>query len=449
MMKHFLFIGLIFVTCMFIGCNGYLDTRPSNGLEDGEAISSEEDLLAVLRGAYSGLIGKAYYGADFIVYGEVKGDDVQPRSAGQRTESAYRFSWTEVNTPKGLWLVPYEVIRNANYILESVGRGDVADSPIVRDIEGQALALRALCHFDLLLTYGYPYLKDRGKSAGVPLVDKVLDADAMPERSSVAGGYKMVVKDLKAALPLIQTEKKNGYFNKWAVEALLARVCLYQGNWDTAWVYARHVIEESPYTLIPTERYVDSWAEEYAAESILELAVSERSATNKELLGYLASPSGYACMIATQDFKNLIDEEEGDVRRKLLTEKNGHWFICKYPGRLGYISVNNVHLLRLSEVYLIAAEAALKKENPDQEKADLYLNAIRLRANPGTKKVRASEENILKERRKELVLEGHRFFDAMRLGKKITRQGGFHFLNAMDLVSPSWDDPRIVAPLPE
>lgn len=444
--KVFWILGVC-IGCM--GCEGYLDTNPSNALKPGEEITTEGEVLAALRGAYDGLLDKRYYGADFVVYGDVKGDDVQTRVAGLRTEAAYRFSWRQADAPEGLWLVPYEVIRRVNFLLESLEKNGIPQTEVIRDARGQALALRALCHFNLLLTYGIPYLKDQGRSPGVPLVSRTLEAGAVPARSTVEAGYRMVEDDLRHAVADLGTEVKNGYFNRWAAEALLARVFLYRGAWDSAYVYAERVIGNGPYTLVPNDRYLSSWKEEFTAESVLQLSVSEQAATNKELLGYLAAPGGYASLIATQDFRDLSDEDPEDVRQGLLTKRGGYWFINKYPGRNGYLAVNNIPVIRLSEVYLIGAEAALKMKNPRQEVADRYLHAIRSRANPAVPAVRASEENILRERRKELVLEGHRFFDAMRLGKKLCRQGGWHFLRPQDLICPSWDDYRIVAPLPQ
>lgn len=102
-------------------------------------------------------------------------------------------------------------------------------------------------------------------------------------------------------------------------------------------------------------------------------------------------------------------------------------------------------LLRLSDIYLIAAEAALKKSTPNQNKADFYLNKIRKRA---------VSELTLKKRRKELVMENHRFYDAMRLGLTLNREktpgeGTDHYLNSTDLISPNWNDYRIILAIPQ
>ena len=102
-------------------------------------------------------------------------------------------------------------------------------------------------------------------------------------------------------------------------------------------------------------------------------------------------------------------------------------------------------LLRLSDIYLIAAEAALKKSTPNQNKADFYLNKIRKRA---------VSELTLKKRRKELVMEGHRCYDERRLGLTLNREktlgeGTDHYLNSTNLISPNWDDYRIILAIPQ
>ena len=155
--------------------------------------------------------------------------------------------------------------------------------------------------------------------------------------------------------------------------------------------------------------------------------------------------------MATKDFLDLLNEDPNDVRLGLLiTDKNGtKRTINKYPGRAGSVAVNNVRVIRLSDIYLIGAEAALKKAAPDQTLADDYLYKIQNRANSATVKTTATLDLIMKERRKELVLEGHRLYDVLRQGIEITRKGGNHFLNATDLVTVNWNDYRTIMPIPQ
>lgn len=439
------------VTMTFTSCDGYLDVTPSDAVDSDEAITNLEDAQIALNGAYYGLITNTYYGNDFIARAEVGGEDVQTLSLGKRTENYYRFMYRQNTSPSGLWSIPYKVINRINVLLGAIESGVIPASDELNQVKGEALALRALCHFDLLLTYGTPYLKDNGASLGVPLVDKVLLPSELPSRSTVAQGYTMVLKDLEDSKGLMSENVVNGHFNRWAAKALLARVNLHKGDYDAAYNNAKDVVENGPYKLIENENYVASWLEDFTSESVFELEITSLASGNRELFGYVAHPTGYAAVIGTQDFINLLNEDPKDVRLGLLqTDSEGKKrFINKYPGRAGAIAVNNIRVIRLSDVYLMAAEAALRKSSIDQTTADNCLNDIVKRANPNAPKVTATIDLILKERRKELVMEGHRLHDILRLGLSVIRTGGDHFLNKVDLVTVTWDDYRSIMPIPQ
>lgn len=454
-MKRIYIKSIVLIALMgfmtFTSCSGYLDTYPSDSLVSDDAITTQDDAETALNGAYYGLITNTYYGNDFLTRAEVGGDDVQTSAMGKRTENYYRYMYRQNTAPKELWSIPYKTINRINVLLKAIESGIIPDTDRLKQVKGEALALRALCHFNLLITYGYPYLKDNGASLGVPLVETVLLATELPARATVAEGYAMVLRDLDNAKGLVKEDVMNGHINRWTIKSLIARVNLYKGDYDTAYTYAQDVVDNSSYKLIPNEEYITSWGVEFTSEAIFELGITSLSSGNRELLGYVASPGGYAALIATADFINLLNEDAKDVRLGLLAKdsEGKQRFINKLPGRDGAVAVNNVKIVRLSDVYLIAAEAALKKANPDQDLADKYLNKIIKRANPDATTVVATQDNIMKERRKELVMEGHRMYDVMRLGLTITRSGGDHFLNNLDLVSPNWNDYRAVMPIPQ
>lgn len=448
-MKYLLVAGLLAFSLS--SCKDYLELMPSDALPSESAINTIEDIESALNGAYDGLTSSSYYGADFISRAEVGGEDVQTSSQSKRTENFYRFLYRQNNAPTGLWSVPYVVLNRVNTLLQSIEAGNIESSKELDNAKGEALAIRALCHFNLAIVYGYPYQKDNGASLGAPIVKTVLTANDMPTRNTVAECYKAVEDDLKEALSLIGSDVNNGHFNKWAVLGLQARVALYKGDYETAFTCAETIINESPYSLLSQSEYVSSWIEEYTSESIFDLHISDLSSGNRELFGYLVDPNGYSSIAATEEFISLINEYSDDVRINLLSEDaNGvKCIIMKYPGRNGASTVNNVRIIRLSDIYLIAAEAALRKSTVDQDKADLYLNAIRKRAIPSAQDVKATLDLIDTERRKELVLEGHRLYDILRTGKSVTREGGRHFLSNVDLISPNWDDYRCVMPIPQ
>ena len=432
-------------------CDDYLELMPSYALPADGAINTIEDVESVLNGVYQGLTSNSYYGADFLSRGEVGGEDVQTASQSKRTENFYRFLYNQNNAPTGLWSVPYVVINRVNVLLQALENGKIPVSAELSQLKGEALAIRALCHFNLTIVYGYPYQKDNGASLGTPIVKTVLTANDMPSRSTVAECYKAVEDDLTEALSLVGSDVYEGHFNKWAVLGLQARVYLYKGDYDKALQCAETIINDGPYSLLTRDEYVSSWIEEYTSESVFDLHISDLSSGNRELFGYLVDPKGYSAIAATDEFISLIKEYEDDVRIGLLgKDANGvDCIINKYPGRGGATTVNNVRIIRLSDIYLIAAESALRKTTKDQTKADLYLNTIRKRAIASAEDVTATLELVDRERRKELVLEGHRLYDVLRVGNTVTREGGRHFLSSVDLISPNWNDHRCVLPIPQ
>ena len=447
-----LFAVALISAATFTSCDGYLDTLPSGSLIAEDAITSLQDVETALNGAYYDLKSSSYYGNDFVARAEVGGEDIQTISqGGKRTDGFYRFVHRQNNSPSAFWIIPYRIINRTNVLLRAIDSGAVRGGKELNNAKGEALALRALCHFNLLITYGKPYFVENGNTLGVVLAPSIIGSEELPARSTVAEGYAMVIDDLEKSVELIDSTVKNGRFNVWAVKSLLARVNLYKRDWDKAFAYATEVIEKSPYKLVAHDDYLAAWKGRYTSESILDIEISDLDAGNREMLGYVIDPKGYAAVSTTNAFEELLNEAGDDVRRGLLAKasEEGRSYINKYPGIDGKPAVNNVRVIRLSDIYLIAAEAALKKTNKDQTAADKYLNAIIQRAIPSAEKVSATEKRVLEERRKELVMEGHRLYDILRLGIEVTREGGYHFLNSVDLISPSYKDFRTILAIPQ
>jgi len=111
----------------------------------------------------------------------------------------------------------------------------------------------------------------------------------------------------------------------------------------------------------------------------------------------------------------------------------------------------NVSVFRLSELYLIAAEAAIKKTPSDQTNAAYYLNAIVERGNPDATVATASVnlDRILTERRKELCAEGHRFFDLIRNKRNIVRSPSPRVFDNNAPLLIEWDYYKVIFPIPQ
>ena len=454
-MKKILHIVTISILSLSVtSCSdSWLDLYPSTSLTSANAVESYSDVYNLLIGAYDGLQGTssaaAYYGAGFIYYGDVRGDDMQARASGMRVSNTYEMQYSALMNLPDIWTKPYDVIKRANEVLVSIDAGLASDGnePDVKDLKGQALTMRALAHFDLVRVYGKPYtMSGAPASLGVPILNQPpYDARYLPTRNTVEEVYAAVIADLTAAIPLLKTAKNNGFINSWAAKAWLARVYLFKGDYDNAYTTAVDIITNcTHYSLWARNEYVDAWKEPFGKENIFEIVIASADDwTDREGLVYLINEAGYADYILTKAFLDLINlpQHNGDIRKDMLSvptlatfNSEAFWgqpvFLNKkYPGQSASdFRINNIPLIRLSEVYLIAAEAALSKTTPDQTAANTYLNAIISRRNTTRGTVTATIDEILTERRLELVGEGHRFHDMMRLDLTVVRSvtDGWH-----------------------
>ncbi|MDR3341133.1 MAG: RagB/SusD family nutrient uptake outer membrane protein [Candidatus Symbiothrix sp.] len=465
---------ILFLSCLLLlftaSCNDWLYMEPSTSIVDkGESIKLLSDANARLMGTYDAMRHYYYYGARMTYYGDATSEDMMAQSNTKRVASYYTFSFNESNAPATFWSQCYMIISYTNLILESIDKlkdQSGTDMKLWADYKGQALAIRAMAYFDLTRLYGYPYTKDQGKSLGVAIVDKPVISDYKPARNTVADCYAFILKDLNEAVDLLPVAKNNGRFNKWAAMSLLSRVYLYQGDNANALKFAKETIagaEENAYKLWTNAEYKSAWAGEFGNEVLFELQFTTTENQGNDAIGYLVSPRGYDDILLSDDWTiKLMGSETDDVRYQSVIDntaynsKSGRRYMWKYPVNSGESSttyyLGNVKVLRLSETYLIAAEAAAKSGN--NEDAVKYLDAIVKRGNPNQTLVGATVtlDRVLEERRKELVGEGHRFFDAIRNGKTITRSNDLVFPH-LPTIQPeawsfNWDYYKVVLPIP-
>lgn len=423
---------------LLASCEGFLDVKPSNSAAAETSITNATDAKVAINGLMRKMTAADYYGRNFVIYGDAKGGDFAIYSQGRGLDALYSFNHSpSSNSYSGFWSQIYHNILQVNNLLlniekiEAEGRG----SATLSDYKGQALTLRALMYFDLVRIYGKPYNMD-SDSYGVPLVLEPLDASAQPTRASVAEIYDQILQDLDDAAPLLSTTKVNGYINYYANLAIRARVCLNMDDFEGALDAAEEIITSNKYTLYSNAAWVGSWSTQFGTESIFELAIylSEADLLTGSLgyyllrLGQKSGAMGW--FMASDYFLARLGEDPTDVRWGIMTydeTSTTRFGSClKYAGvnllgDKGSTSAVNIKVIRLSEIYLIAAEAALRQAVPDNVKAAGYLNEIRKRApalTPATETT-VTLDMIVDEKSKELFAEGQRFFDMMRLNRTI------------------------------
>jgi tetratricopeptide (TPR) repeat protein len=436
-MKQLIFIIAVFSLVALSACEDFLNLAPTTAAPAETAIRTEADAKVIINGLMRSLTSSNYYGRNFFLYGDVKGGDVAVVSLGRGNDALYTFNHSATsNSYVAYWSQIYFCMLQINNLLANIDRmeEDGKNSATLSDYKGQALTLRALLYFDLVRLYGRPYTEDNGASLGVPMPLTVLDVYAQETRPTVVGNYTQILKDLAAAAPLLSKSVTKGFVNYYANKAIQARVYLFMGNHSEALKAAEEVINDNKYKLYENSAWVSSWSSEFGTESILELGIYQDEADlTSSSLGYyfmrrakVSNAMGW--FVASDAFIAKLAEDPADVRHGIMDYDeiaNTRFGACnKYTGNdnkgdKGSPSAVNIKVIRLSEIYLIAAEAAFPS---DKAKAVGYLNQIRKRAPSLTPATEATInlDMILYERSKELYMEGHKFFDMMRLGRSIT-----------------------------
>lgn len=470
--------------------NDWLDVAPSDGTDADAALTSSSDLAAARTGMYEALKGNSnlvdYYGQQFFVYGDVHaGDDYQYNNIGGSNRASFFYDMnyqtasefsSSTSSSNVAWKSPYIVIGRANRIIAAAEGGALSDAAeakaTIDQYAAEAKVLRALAHFDLVRIYGKPYTEDQGASLGVPLVTEVLESNAKPARSTVAEVYTQVVKDLTEAISsnALATETEPGYVSVWGAKAILSRVYLNMGDYANALSVAEDIIKNSGAALWTRDQYFKAWDASTPNESEFLFRLNVAGSTdNNDLngIGNLQQRDGYKEMVATKKFVDMLTSDPEDVRndmflpataaKEVATYGTNKVYLNKLRGQGGNLrNVTIVPIIRLSEVYLTAAECAFR--NNDKTKAVEYLNDL-VKNRTTTEASLATVDNItleriLIERRKELIGEGQRYFDALRNNETITRytseaDKGWHKTLSKDAQSFDRDYFKAIAAIPQ
>lgn len=448
---------------LFTACSDDLNTRPSTSLPTDEAIETNADLQLALNGVYQRVSRvRSLHAADFGLYADAKGGDTKVTYNSNQFSDVTNFQLNKQHSiPKDFYQEFSRVIAYCNQALEAGEKLPASEKakPEYKYIKGQLIAARALFHFDMARLFAQlPTVEGvdiNAPQSGVVINDKVYNSldniFTQFTRSTLKETYDFIINGLSESLTMLSKEKQPGGINYYAAEALLARAYLYNGNWEKALVAAEDVILNSNSELYTYKNYMESWALENSSESLFEIYLTDNIKNNPQRngLGGYTSVFGYGEVGVNDEILNIFNEitDSTDIRKNIValevdkeTKKTG-WYVQKYKGRpsvVNWMYVNNPKIIRLAEVYYIAAEAALKSGN--QAKADKYYNELRETRfeNGYVAKNNVTIDDILADRRIELFCENHRMFDLVRNNKEVPswNTDAIRKPNAFDILCP-------------
>ncbi len=478
MMKRIVYIIAIAFSSLIASCSDWLEVKPYDKISEDELQQSEEGYQKMLNGIYIDLNSDALYGQTLgVEMVEVMGGAYVIGTdnsvwGNYKDLSSYQYG-TEYWRDRldQTWNKAYALILNCNKILESIDNNQSLFSSVnYYVIKGEALALRAMLHFDMLRLFGPVYSKDSQKTA-IPYYRQVTNTPE--EILSAEEVMNRVTTDLEEARLLLANDpvKTDGTMmsssqdgtsnflryralrlNYYAVEGLLARAYLYMGDKTNAFKYASDVIKTVDTGIFP---FVDkslvigspSDPDRIFSSEVL-FALSNTSRGN--LFKNFYDPSRLPNFVFRMD-NSLMDNLvfggatatggfQDDYRYRacwIATGSNRYFY--KYQDMVATGSIQNtmIPMLRMGEMFLIAAES----QSDDLSSGTAYVNA--LRRNRGVSNLSALNADLLKyEYIRELYGEGQLFFLYKRLYSDIiTSSSSSKNTKASDLV--------FVVPLPD
>jgi hypothetical protein len=440
-MKNIYRYLLIFTASALVVSCGESDLEPTLALDKDldSGITSATDLSFVLNSAYDRMSESGYYGRNSIIMGDVRTDNAYSNmNSGRFSDSDMDYS----SNGAGPWSTIYRVIAITNIVINADASNLTGSAAQITHIQGQAHALRALAHFDLLQDYGQHFISGQGGGAslGVPYVKTYKDpANLEPPRDTVGSNVGDIAADLTSAISMMDDSfnSSTSYMTKAGAYAILARATLYAGSVDpslyaTADSAAKWVIANSGASPVSAAGFASSYTTDNASNSVFELAFSGTDNRGINGVAYILRGTSYGDVrILTgtgpnPDLLDIYDAEDVRGASDMIGTAQGYpTMLGKFPSMNGS---DNVTLFRVEEMHLIAAETSLRAGNTAD--ALSYLNNIpAIRGLGAGYYASASLENILLERRKEFAFEGLRFHDLSRMGMDMPQIDSFKQLN--------------------
>ena len=424
---------------LLTACSKQLDLQPKQDVDATDAIKTPENVDAAAVGMYSLLGGGALYGTNLLLLPDLQASDdyVSWRGSFQSFRQVYNKNMARDNAEAlRTWTTGYEAINMANTVLEALNI--VTDADMKQQLEGEALFVRGIMHFELVRYYAAPWGASAGNSQpGIVIKTKATkDETAAFERkprNTVSEVYAQAINDLTAATQKLP-ETNGTRANKYAAYAFLSRVYLQQHDYANALAAANEVIESGEFELNASISAV--FDNKNTRESIFEIQQNDQNnagTANDGMATFFASLVG----IGRADVRMLSDFLDTYDANDLRLSQWYYEGVGARPGNM-YCSKwksfsQNLPIIRLSEMYLTRAECNVRLsssvgDTPENDVAKI-INPLRVTlpviTNP-------TLDDILDIRYHELAFEGLRIHDV----KRLQIMTGDYDWNADELVFP-------------
>jgi hypothetical protein len=438
----------------FVGCEKRLEVIPQTSFVEAQLFSTPSRVEQQVNGLYASLKNGQFMGSRYLVYNDVRGEEfINETSNSVTAQQTYNFTLLpSTNEVGNLWNQAYLTINRANILIDGLQRyPNAVDAETAARYDAEARFIRGLSYFALLQLYARPYAENNGSSPGLPLRLKAetnVGGDDLA-RSTVAEVYAQVLEDLNAAEQSLPDTYANALLNttrahKNTARALKTRVYLAMGRYPDVITEANKIVTPAApfkasagvaHELQPDVAAV--FAAPYTtAESIFSLpfAPTDLPGTQNGLGSYYnPGPRGIGDYSLNTTGNGIL----ADPFWKDTDKRKTGWVVANAAGTKKYLNKfpTSPHtdfspVIRYAEVLLNLAEARARVNGKDDAQAIALLNAVHGRSDATTAFTPESfattqdlVNTILKERRVELIGEGFRSFDLLRLLQPIPAKG--------------------------
>ncbi|SUJ02720.1 SusD family [Sphingobacterium spiritivorum] len=461
--KNKYFFSLLIVSLFAMACNKWLDVKPQTEVSEAVLFENEQGFKDAMVGVYTQLGSRTLYGKEFTMgFIDVLAQNYSIYLNDHNYYQAVTYNYLDAGIRdkiNSFWKDSYKSIANINNLLRQIDqKKNVFAGNNYQIIKGEALALRAFLHFDLLRTFG-PVPVGNPEGIAIPYV-REFDMNVKPKLTLRQVTDECLI-DLNEASKLLGSDKKvytavadiyrsftNNHMNYWATTGLMARIYLYRGEELMAYQKAKEVIDAKMFPFVTSAEISSSTYPNrtFSREHLFGLYVANLQNINAEL--FKASADKSILTNSTYFINSRFEITSGgstDYRYVFLWKTDGP-SAAKYPVKYWSddiqatslsTNIKRVPLIRLSEMYYICAETS----TDNKEKID-FLNEVRrnrgLAALSKTLNPEAIENEIFKEYKKEFYQEGQLFFYCKRKNKI-----------QIDEYGPEVDDKVYVLPLPD
>ncbi|MEO5944327.1 MAG: RagB/SusD family nutrient uptake outer membrane protein [Ferruginibacter sp.] len=434
---------LLILISGFTACKKVLDTEPQQSIDAGTALQNDQDVNSLVIGAYSRMANPNLYGTDLLLMPDLLGsDDVcQWRGTFSSPKSIANKSMDRNNADADLiWETAYDAINIANTAIDALGV--VKDADLKKQLNGEALFVRGIMHFELVRLFALPWGATADNSQlGVVIkttsTKNEVDAGKSYPRNTVKDVYAQIITDLTKAVTLLP-EQNDKRVTKYTALAFLSRVYLQQQNYTGARDAADQVISSGYFSLNASVNAV--FSNKDTKESIWEIQQNEQNnagTANNGMATFYASLPGIGRGDVRIDDDFVANSYPTDDLRQTQWYYQGTGARPDHTYCSKWISFSqNLPVVRLAEMYLTRAEGNLAMGTTvgDTPGNDLAMVRNPLRTN-STAPANPTLNDIRNERFIELAFEGQRIHDLRRL--------------RLPTGSYAWNSPKLVMPIPQ